>query len=121
MSKYARIAISLPKPALDAADRLARAQDRSRSWIIAEAIRRFARETQTASPAPAARVAAGLGESRLAQLRRDLALTPEARVRAAEETLRLATRSGTPARQHVTTFERIQDYVDWKRTRDRQD
>jgi hypothetical protein len=32
---YARIAITLPDADLAAADRLARAQDRSRSWIVA--------------------------------------------------------------------------------------
>ena len=118
MSRYARIAITLPKPDLAAADRLARAQDRPRSWIIAEAIRRFAAEAQPAKT-QAARSSPGLGESRLAQLSRDLALTPEARVRAAEETLRLTERTRRAKAQHVIAFEQYQDYVDWQRIRDR--
>ena len=120
MPRYSRVAISLPKSELDSADRLARAQDRPRSWIIAEAIRHYAssynkarveRATAPASP--------GLGESRLAQLRRDLALTPEARVRAAEETLKLSERVRRPKAQHVIAFDRYQDFVDWKRMQDR--
>ena len=41
---FARIAITLPSVELAAADRLAAAQDRSRSWIVAEAVRRYVRE-----------------------------------------------------------------------------
>lgn len=120
MSRYARIAITLPKPDLAAADRLARRHARPRSWVIAEAVRRFA----DAAPATAAATFAapstpGLGESRLAQLRRDLALTPEARVRAAEETVRLAERVPGPKARYVIAFARFQDYIDWRRGRDR--
>jgi len=38
---YARIAITLPPDDLAAADRLAAAHDRSRSWIVAEALRQY--------------------------------------------------------------------------------
>jgi metal-responsive CopG/Arc/MetJ family transcriptional regulator len=38
---YARIAITLPPEDLAAADRLAAQQDRSRSWIVAEAVRQY--------------------------------------------------------------------------------
>jgi hypothetical protein len=82
---YARIAITLPPDDLAAADRLAKAQDRSRSWIIAEAIRRYA-----AVSGPESFRAAGLGPYRLDQLVRDLALTPERRVRVAEDTQRVS-------------------------------
>lgn len=123
MPRYARIAITLPRPDLQAADRLARAQDRPRSWIIAEAIRQFVAGAKPAPTAPTespgARLSPGLGESRLVQLTRDLALTPEARVRAAEETLRLTERTRRPKAQHVIAFDRYQDFVDWKRARDR--
>ena len=131
-SRYARIAITLPKPDLAAADRLARAHDRSRSWIVAEAIRRFAAagESPTSSrrtsiPAGVAEptltgvlAPTGLGPSRLTQLTRDLALTPEERVRAAEETLRAS--PGEASRTHrVVAFDRYEDFLDWQRTRDR--
>ena len=36
-----RISITLPKDVLDAADKRARALDRSRSWVIVEAIRAY--------------------------------------------------------------------------------
>jgi len=82
---YARIAITLPPDDLAAADRLAKAQDRSRSWIIAEAIRQY-----TARPGTGATRSEGLGPYRLDQLIRDLALTPERRVRVAEDTERVS-------------------------------
>jgi predicted transcriptional regulator len=123
MPRYARIAITLPRAALTAADRLARAQDRSRSWVVAEAIRRFAEVSRSEHAAALSQSIAGarpgLGASRLDQLRRDLKLTPEERVRAAEETARLSDRARAPVTQYVTIFERAQDYVDWKRQRDR--
>ncbi len=81
---YSRIAITLPPEVLAAADRLARAHDRSRSWIVAEAIRRYA---AAAEPDPVR--APGLGPYRLDQLTRDLAGSPEDRVRAAERTRQL--------------------------------
>lgn len=128
---YARIAITLPEKDLQAADRLARTQDRSRSWIVAEAIRRYAASLSAVpekeSPsvvgvslgqprAPSPTVRDGLGPSRLAQLTSDMKLTPEQRVLAAEETLRQqgATR---PRRHHVLAFDRYEDFLDWKKTR----
>lgn len=81
---FARIAITLPPEDLAAADRLAKAQDRSRSWIIAEAIRKYA-----ASADPGSVRSEGLGAFRLNQLTSDLALSPEQRIRAAEQTQRL--------------------------------
>ena len=98
---YARIAITLPREDLASADRLARDQDRSRSWVIAEAIRRYA--------------APGLGPSRTAQLAADLRLTPEARVRAAEATARVGELRRRPRRERVLGFGRYEDYLDWKR------
>ncbi len=120
--RYARVAITLPAQDLAAADRLARAHDRSRSWIVAEAIRRFAAASETGETPPATDTLlqpSGLGTSRLAQLTRDLSLTPEARVREAEETLRL-TELRQPSRAHqVVTFDKYEDYLQWKRSRNR--
>jgi hypothetical protein len=124
---YARIAITLPKRDLAAADRLAQTLDRPRSWVVAEAIRRFA----AAPPVPAAPTGApgnspgnapvasqsGLGASRLAQLTADLALSPEERVRAAEETLRLSELGNRSRNQSLRTFDTYLDYLDFKRRR----
>jgi hypothetical protein len=127
-ARFARIAITLPARDLAAADRLARTHDRSRSWIIAEAVRRYAASAEAGeAPGPsratkgatvAAAAAPGLGASRLDQLRRDLALTPEERVRAAEETLRLTQLQHGPRPQQVLAFDRYEDYLDWKRRQD---
>ena len=98
---FARIAITLPEADLAAADRLAMQQDRSRSWIVAEAIRRYA---ATVDGEDGGRDA--LGSSRRAQLRRDLALTPEERVREAEETQRVAVQTTRPR-----TFASFDDFL----------
>ncbi len=100
---YARIAITLPEADLAAADRLAKAQDRSRSWIIAEAVRRFAesrRQPQGQND---------LGDSRRAQLQRDLALTPEQRVREGEQTSRISEQA-----KATRTFS-YDEFVAWRR------
>lgn len=120
---YARIAITLPKRDLAAADRLAQTLDRPRSWVVAEAIRRFAAAprvpaapTGTPGTAPVASQY-GLGASRLAQLTADLALSPEDRVRAAEETLRLSELGKRSRNQSLRTFDTYLDYLDFKRRR----
>ncbi|MEQ1691943.1 MAG: ribbon-helix-helix protein, CopG family [Gemmatimonas sp.] len=102
---FARIAITLPAADLAAADRLAKQQDRSRSWIVAEAIRRYA-DTVTDGV-----IQRDLGDARRAQLRRDLALTAEERVREAEETQRLAERVTAP-----TAFSSFDDFLAWQRS-----
>lgn len=56
----------------------------------------------------------GLSPSRLEQLRRDLALTPEQRVRAAEDTLRLDRQREPADARRVVFFERYEDYLDYK-------
>lgn len=101
---YARIAITLPEADLAAADRLAQKLDRSRSWVIAEALRRFA--AASIEPPPATE----LGASRRAQLHRDLALSPEERVHAAEETLEVSSRIGAPR-----IFSHYDDFLAWQR------
>ncbi len=116
-----RISITLPKDVLEAADRRARALDRSRSWVIVEAIRAYvaarASQLRESAPPPYTVTSADLGPLRLAQLESDLRLTPERRVRAAEETARLGERVRGPRRspQRVLSFDRYEDYVDWKR------
>lgn len=121
---FARISITLPRDVLAAADRRAQALDRSRSWLIAEAIRAYAlgSSPQVGEPSapPAGVTAPGLGPQRLAQLESDLRLTPEQRVRAAAVTARLGERvRGARGRPHrVLSFDQYEDYVDWKRAAD---
>jgi hypothetical protein len=61
----------------------------------------------------------GLSPSRLAQLHRDMLLTPEERVRAADATLALDRLRGTGLpRGEVVCFDTYEDYLDykWKRS-----
>jgi hypothetical protein len=109
---FARIAITLPQVDLEAADRLAAISDRSRSWIVAEALRCY-----VASRTPLT-AGAALGASRHEQLRRDLALTPLERIRAAEEGVHMV---GLPAGEDRGTeplrFSTFDDFLTWRRLR----
>lgn len=83
---------------------------------MAEALRHYvAAHGPVAGPTP---YEPGLGVSRTRQLLRDLALTPEERVRAAEETLALhgLVRESRPAASRF--FDHYDDFLDWKRDRD---
>lgn len=121
-----RVTCTLPAGILKAADALAKRLDRSRSWVVAEALRRYV--SQAGEPAPSARAvhevaappyaapASGLGEQRLAQLEADLRLTPEQRVHEAEETVEMALRLHRPPRvAQVLAFASYEDYLEWKR------
>jgi hypothetical protein len=108
-SSYARIAITLPHNDLAAADRLASQQDRSRSWIVAEAIRRYAAEMDAGA------VASQLGQSRTMQLRADAGLTPEQRLLEADE----LTTAGPPPGAIVAPrmFTSFDAFLAWQRER----
>jgi hypothetical protein len=117
---HSRISITLPRDVLVAADKRARELDRSRSWLLVEAVRAYltADPAQLREPAPAPyAVTPGLGPQRLAQLQSDLRLTPERRVRAAEETARLGerVRGARPPANRVISFDRYDDYLEWRR------
>jgi hypothetical protein len=112
-SKYARIAITIPEEDLAAADGLARDRDRSRSWIIAEAVRQYVAQPEPLAHRP------GLGALRHAQLVADLRLSPEERVREAEATARAApTRRSSREAPRVIGFDRYEDFLAWKRLAD---
>jgi hypothetical protein len=124
---FARISITLPEPVLAAADKLAKRLDRSRSWVIAEAIRRFGGEGLSASPGPGmvretitnpyVSHLGAIAESDERRLRADLALTPETRVRQAEELVRLGQMVRPPrARAQIIGFDSYEDYYQWKTT-----
>jgi hypothetical protein len=71
----------------------------------------------TVDEAPDRGTRQGLGPSRLAQLTHDLQLTPEQRVLAAEETLQQTATRRRPRRHHVLTFDRYEEFLDWKKSR----
>ena len=111
---FARIAITLPQETLRAADELASRHDRSRSWIVAEAIRQYAagQRRETASADPIAR----LGASRAGQLRRDAAMTPEARVLESEEIVAIG--EATEGLSTPLAFPSYDAFLAWRRDRD---
>ena len=143
MPPLTRITITIPEELVRAADVRAAAADRSRSWIIVEALRRGLQELDVvgsaadprsgapvphayaAPPQPTLAVAEpatvayerGLGSSRTAQLISDLALSPEERVRAAEETAQFAERIEGPPTKRLMIFNRYEDYLAWNRVK----
>ncbi len=104
-----RISMTIPADLVRQADQLARRWDRSRSWVIAEAVRRLS-EQQKGTPAPADN--GRLDPSRRRLLADDVRLSPEDRVLAAERTAR-----EVPARSFgrvFVSFDRPEDYLEWK-------
>ena len=112
---YARVSITLPREVLAAADSQAKALDRPRSWVIAEAIRSYRSDppNPAAAPAGAAEVAAARRTHLLADLRR----TPEERLRRAAALLRLAPGVGTGRRAQIIGFDSFEDFAAWKKAR----
>jgi hypothetical protein len=117
-----RISITIPEDVVEAADRAARELDRSRSWLVVEALRRYLADrarpaSRVAEPVAPYRVpAAGIGEQRRAQLEADLALTPEERVKEAERTARLSDVVSPQRRvDRVLAFDAYEDYLEWDR------
>ena len=106
---FARIAITLPPEVLAAADRLAREMDRSRSWVVAEAVRRYAATSESEADTIAA--------ARLQLLRSDMALSPAERLRRAEELTHLA-RMVHPRkpRTQIIAFDSADEFMEWKRS-----
>lgn len=107
MTKAAKVAITIPPEDLAAADALARKLGRSRSWVLSEALRRFVAHE---------RLSHELDASRAAQLRRDLALTAEERVREAEGEFAMVGETAAHIEQ-PRRFDRYDDFVAWRRAR----
>lgn len=91
-----RVTITIPQPLLAAADDLAARLDRSRSWIVAEAVRRLVSSESVITPletplprpvavAPTSSPKAAPTPSWLPRLSKAVSLTPAARLKAAED------------------------------------
>lgn len=124
-----RITITIPADLVAGADRRAAELDRSRSWVLVDALRAYLEpqpfiraDVRAAGPdrrgfevqEPQVDYAAGLGASRRAQLEADLRLSPEERILAAENTLLVGEQRRSPC-DRILSFDRYEDYVDWKR------
>ncbi len=124
-----RISITIPKDVLEAADRQAAELDRSRSWVVVDALRRYLgsvgagrSEEQPArmvrEVAPILYVAGEVAEARLRHLRAELALSPSERLRRAEELGSLARQAQRRGRrQQAIGFESYEDFYEWKKRR----
>ena len=124
--KIARISITLPADLLHLADQEAARQGRSRSWVIAEAIRHAVSpaggsagpvsEVRETVVSPYAAVAEDMEQARERRLRAALALSPSERLGRAEELVRLA-RAVRPrhARAQVIGFDTFEDFWRWKK------
>jgi hypothetical protein len=109
-----RITITIPRDLVEAADERARDLDRSRSWVLVEALRQYLRAPAGVSE-PAVAYRTRLGSYRTRQLRADLRLTPEQRVREAERTARSVPPAHYRRRDQILTFDSFEAYLDWKR------
>lgn len=138
MATKTRISVTLPPELVAAADERARLLDRSRSWVVAAALRRYvAAELPGGAQAGARRWAPGVpGAPRLvaepaapyvagevAQARRrhrriEAALPAAERLRRAEELGRLARAGqGRGRRQQIVAFDSYEEYYAWKMAR----
>jgi len=122
---YARIAITLPKDLVAAADRRARELDRSRSRVIAAALRAYLESPppppsppQTREPVRPAYGSDAIGSARRAQLERDLARSPTERLRIAEAAARTARAHRAPRgrRHQIIGFDSYDDFYEWKQS-----
>ena len=99
------VSVSLPADLWSALVAEAKRQRRSRSFVVAEALRDYiARQERSA-----------FDEARVRTLREGLALTPAQRLQLAEELWQELTRGRNPARPWVATFRTFDEYERWRR------
>lgn len=115
MSKITRVTITLPSDLLAAADTRARRLDRSRSRVVAEALRTYLAAPMVRDPG-VAYAGREVAEARRLHLATELRLSPAERLRRAEELGRLgrAAQRRKP-RQQIIGFDTYEDYYEWKR------
>lgn len=115
MSTLERITITLPKELVAAASARAKRLDRSRSWVVAEALRSYLPPDGVREPVHAY----GAGEvaaARRLHLLADLRLSPAERLHQAHDIARLArTVQRRGRRSQVIGFESYEDYYEWKK------
>jgi len=120
MMRSIRVTCTVPADVLRAADRAAGRLDRSRSWVVTEALRRLvaAPEAGGAAPPrePAPELRRAFRAAEQARVARDMALTPAERVRVSEQIAKMAPAGRRRAeRGRIRQFDTYEDYLDWKR------
>lgn len=119
----ARISITLPRDVVAAADRRAAELDRSRSWVVVEALRAYLSRPaghNVSETAPLPYEVRQVADARRRHLESDLSLPPAERLRRAEELGRLARRGrrgGTSRRYQIIGFDSYEDFHEWKKGR----
>lgn len=114
-----RITITLPADLVRAADKAAKAQDRSRSWVVADALKqRLVARAFRVSEVTVAPYAAEFEAARVQHLAADLKLSPTERLQRLEGMGELTpgTRRRGP-RQQVIAFDSYDEFYAWKTTR----
>jgi hypothetical protein len=118
-----RITITVPAELVRAADKAAKAQDRSRSWVVADALKRGlagpATQVREVAVAPYHAVpdAAAFEAVRLHHLAADLKLTPGERLHRIEDMGALAPAAQRGARHQVLAFDSYDEFYAWKTSR----
>lgn len=119
----ARISITLPRAVVADADRRAAELDRSRSWVVVEALRAYLTQragggNRVAEDTPPPYEVRQVADARRRHLEADLSLPPAERLHRAEDLGRLARRArGTPRRQQIIGFDSYEDFHEWKKGR----
>lgn len=116
--RLSRISCTIPADLVVAADRTAAREQRSRSWVIAESLRRLLAEAEsgaTSRPADSAVPAEAAEAARSRRLEQSLATSPEARLAEAEALGEMGggarpRRPGPP----VIGFTALLDYSAWQ-------
>lgn len=99
------LSVSLPADLRSTLDAEAKRQRRSRSFVVAEAVRDYvARQERDAVTAARERT-----------LREGLALAPAARVQLAEDLWQELARGRAPTQPWTATFDTFEDYERWRR------
>ena len=99
------VSVSLPAAIRATLDAEAKRQRRSRSFIVAEAVRDYVARQQGNA----------FAEARERTLRDGLALAPVARVRLAEALWRELARGRKPGKPWTATFDTFDEYEQWRR------
>jgi hypothetical protein len=119
-----RITVTVPAALVRQADKVARRDDRSRSWVVAEALRRHMAANEATPPAadstprPSPAFVAAADRARADHVRAEQRLSPAERLARAEDLGALArAQQGRGSRDQVIAFDTYDDFYRWKAAR----